>query len=242
MKKYLYSIVFATLILMSATVVKASNEVYYINRENLEMTEREYNNLLGLGFTEEQIYRMDEATFLDNKDLEGSVLNEEGKYYKETTIMRNGIKTYRRDEITKDEALEEVKLQSQGPSTRGPSGNYYDGVFATSIIYIKNKIVGISNSYMRYKTDVTWLTMPSERYNDIIGIGIRPEEVQIYLSAVVFREDWLISGGSYGYTTVCSPKAIVRVDLLYLRYQVDHYLNLMLMFISTLQNKMVLEH
>ena len=76
MKKYLYSIVFATLILMSTTVVKASNEVYYTNRENVEMTEKEYSNLLGLGFTEKQIYRMDEKTFLENKDIEGTVLKE----------------------------------------------------------------------------------------------------------------------------------------------------------------------
>ena len=207
MKKYLYSIVFATLILMSATVVKASNEVYYTNRENIEMTEKEYNNLLGLGFTEKQIYRMDEKTFLDNKDIEGTILNSEDKYYRETTIMRNGIKKYLREEITLQEALEEAELQSQKPSTRGPAGNYYDGVFATTIIHVKNKIVGISNDFMRFKTDVEWLTIPSDRYNDIIGIGIVPSEVQIYLSAVIFREDWKTSGGTYGYTTVCSPKS-----------------------------------
>lgn len=204
MKKYLYSIVLATLILMSTTVVKASNEVYYTNRENIEMTEEEYNNLLGLGFTEKQIYRMDEETFLENKDIEGTVLGETGKYYKQTTIMRNGIKTYIREEITEEEAIAEVALQSQGP-TRGPVGNYYDGVFATYIIYVKSKIVGISNDYMRFKTDVEWLIMPSDRYYDIIGIGIEPDKVYIS-SSIRFRQDWVTTGNTFGNDQICAPK------------------------------------
>lgn len=204
MRKYLYSIVLATLILMSTTVVKASNEVYYTNRENIEMTETEYNNLLGLGFTDKQIYRMDQETFLANKDIQGTVLSEVGKYYKRTTIMRNGIKTYQTEEITEEEAMEEVALQSQEP-TRGPVGTYHDGVFATYVIYVKSKIVGISNTYMRYKVDVEWLTMPSDRYNDIIGIGIESTKVRI-ASSIIFREDWLTSSNVIGYDTICAPK------------------------------------
>ena len=204
MKKYLYSIVLATLILMSTTVVKASNEVYYTNRENIEMTENEYNNLLGLGFTEKEIYRMDETTFLENKDIQGTVLSDQGKYLKQTTIMRNGIKTYRTEEITEEEAMAEVELQSQEP-TRGPSGNYYDGIFATTILYLKTKIIGISNYYMRFKTDVQWLTMPSDRYNDIIGIGIEPAKVRI-ASTIGFREDWVKTNNTFGYDLVCAPK------------------------------------
>lgn len=201
MKKYLYSIVLATLILMSTTVVKASNEVYYTNRENIEMSEKEYYNLIGLGFSEKQIERMDEATFLENKDITATVLGDEGKFLKQTTIMRNGIKTYYIEEITEEEAI----LQSQEP-TRGPAGIYYDGVFATLIIHVQNKIIGISNSTMRFKTDVEWLTMPTDHYNDIIGIGFEPDKVQ-YSSTVKFREDWLTSDNVFGNTTVCAPKS-----------------------------------
>ena len=204
MKKYLYSFVLATLILMSTTVVNASNEVYYTNRDNIEMTESEYNNLLNLGFTEKQIYKMDTDTFLENKDIQATVLGETGKYLKQTTIMRNGIKTYRTEEISKEEAIIEVALQSQQP-TRGPSGNYYDGIFATTVIYLKTKIIGISNTTMRFKTDVTWLTMPSDRYNDIIGIGIEPSKVAIS-STIKFREDWLTIYNTFGYDTICAPK------------------------------------
>ena len=205
MKKYLYSLVFATLILVSTTVVKASNEVYYTNKENIEMTESEYNNLLGLGFTEKQIYRMDEQTFLDNKDIEGTVLSVDEKYIRNYTILRNGITTYHSEEITEEEAINDRKLQSQNPPLRGPAGNYYDGVVATTTIKVKAKIIGISNTRMRFMTDVDWFTIPSYRYNDIIAAGFESSKVQM-ASSVYFRQDWMDGNGNDGYGIGCTPK------------------------------------
>lgn len=204
MKKYLYSFVIATLILMSTTVVKASNEVYYTNRNNIEMKENEYNNLLGLGFTERQIDYMGEEEFLANKDIEGTVLSEASKYYKRTTVIRNGIKLNTIEEITKEEALEEQ--QSHNNPMRGPVGSYYDGVSATSLIEIRSKIIGISNTYMRYKVDSEWLAMPTDRYYDIIGIGLEPLKVEIG-STIVFRENWLTSDDVLGYVNTGYPKS-----------------------------------
>lgn len=207
MKKYLYSIVFATLILVSTTVVKAANEVYYTNKENIEMTEEEYNNLLGLGFTEKQIYRMDEQEFLNNKDIEGTVLSVSEKYFRNYTILRNGITTYRSEEISEEEAIRDRELQAEKIQYRsGPSGNYYDGVVATTTIQVKAKIIGIASTRMRLMTDVDWYTMPSNRYNDIIAAGFESSKVQ-FASTIVFREDWRDNNGNDGYNTVCSPKS-----------------------------------
>ena len=196
MKKYLYSIVFATLILMSTTVVKASNEVYYTNKENIEMTENEYNNLLGLGFTEKQISTMGQEEFLANKDIEGRVLGEARKYYKTTTYMRNGIKTMVRTEISQEEALQAKELHAQNPS-RGPVGNYYNGIFDDSVILNVTRIIGVNNTYMRYKVDNEWYVIPSDRYYDIIGIGIEDNKVQVG-STIVFRQNWTKSDGTDG--------------------------------------------
>ena len=206
MKKYLYSIVFATLILVSTTVVKAANEVYYTNKENIEMTEEEYNNLLGLGFTEKQIYRMDEQEFLNNKDIEGTVLSVSEKYFRNYTILRNGITTYRSEEISEEEAIRDRELQAEKIQYRsGPAGNYYDGVVATTTIQVKAKIIGIASTRMRLMTDIDWYTMPTYRYNDIIAAGFRSTQVQ-FASTIVFREDWRDSNGNDGYTGGCSPK------------------------------------
>lgn len=204
MKKYLYTIVFAALILMNTTVVHASNEVYYINNNNIEMTETEYNNLLGLGFTEKQIYLMDQEEFLDNKDLEGTVLSETLKYIKNTTVMRNGIKYTTTEEITREEAMAEKELQSQGIPNRGPAGNYYDGIIVTTVLATTTKIVGISNTYMRFKTDTEWLTLPSDRYYDIIGVGMEAYNVE-FGSIIVFKEHWTTGGVTYT-ETICYPK------------------------------------
>jgi hypothetical protein len=206
MKKYLYSIVFATLLLMSTTVVNASNEVYYKNKNNIEMTKTEYNNLLGLGFTKNQIERMDQEMFLENKDLIGTVLGEKEEYIKATTVARNGNKYTTFESITKEEAMKEKELQSQNPPSKGPAaGNYYDGMVSSNVILQTSKIVGISSTYMRYMTNTIWLTMPSERYYDIIGLGMESAKVQ-FGSNIVFRKDWTDGSGVDHHDTGCYPK------------------------------------
>ncbi len=203
MKKYLYKIVIASLIIISTTVVKASNEVYYTNMNNIEMTEEEYSRLLGLGFTEKQIEEMDETIYLDNKNISGSVLAEEDKYYINTTVIRNGTKENIVREVTREEALAEK--QSHDLPTRGPVGSYYDGISANYVLEIRTKIIGINNTYMRYKVDSEWLVMPSGRYHAIIGIGIETAKVQIG-STIMFKESWYTSNNVHGYDTTCYPK------------------------------------
>ena len=204
MKKYLYNIVIATLILISTTVVNASNEVYYTNRQNIAMTESEYNNLLGLGFTEKQIELMDEEVFLENKDIEATFLESTDSYQMITTTIRNGIKYQTIREITEEEAMEEKELQSQDP-TRGPAGNYYDGLSYNSVQQITTSIAGISNTRMRFKVDSNWIVIPSERYYDILAIGIEASKVQI-ASTIVCRENWKTTGGVYDYQDTYYPK------------------------------------
>lgn len=202
MKKYLYKVVIASLILMSATVVKATNEVYYTNINNIEMSEKEYNNLLGLGFTQKQIYNMDEEEFLENKDIEGVVLDSNTKYYKRTTVIQNGIKYTTNEELTEEEALR----QSQNLPTRGPSGNYYDGISASIVLQVTARIIGVSNTYMRYKVDSEFLIMPSDRYHDIIGVGLEANKVEIG-STIVFKEKWTDSSNNNAYLSNGYPKS-----------------------------------
>jgi len=205
MKKYLYSIVLATLILMSTTVVNAANEVYYKNRKNIEMTETEYNNLLALGFTERHIEGMNEEEFLANKDLDATLLSSSKKYIKTTTAMRNGIKVTTYREITEEEAMEEKKLQSQNVPNRGPAGNYYDGVYSNSVFAMTVNISSVGSTYMRFMNNAEWIVMPSDRYNDVIGIGIESDKVQMS-TGVIFEENWLTTGGSPGEDETCTPK------------------------------------
>jgi len=204
MKKYLYNIVFAALILMSATVVNASNEVYYTNRKNVEMTETEYNNLLSLGFTEKYISGMNMDEFLANKDLEGTVLSETKKFVKTSTIMRNGIKITVTEEITEEKARE---LQSHKIINRDPAGNYYDGMIMNSVIVMTSIIAGISDTNMRFMNTVEWLVLPTDRYHDIIGIGFDSDKVQ-FDSIIICKQEWEDEDYEIVDDYTCAPKYV----------------------------------
>ena len=207
MKKILYIVGIASLMLFNTAVVNASNEVYYTNRENIEMTEEEYNNLLGLAFSEEQIERMDLEEFLANKDLHGEIIGTEEKLIETTVTIQNGIKTYSNRVISEDEYLQNASMQIQQPTySPNVSGYFYDGLSWTTVRALESFIVSVNDDYMRYKADLKWLQVPSDRYYDIIGVGIEPSKVEI-ASSIVFREDYKTTSSEYGYTKSCSPKS-----------------------------------
>jgi hypothetical protein len=206
MKKFLYMIGVVSILLMHPHVANA--ESFYTNNNGIEMTESEYNNLLNMAFTEDQIERMDYQTFIDNKDLVGSVVADTIKYQKITTTIRNGIKTYAYSEVTEQEAmlgaLQGVGTLNPGVSPNA-SGTFYDGLSWDSYRIMESYIVNFDDVDMRYKVDVRWITMPSDRSYDIIGIGIEPAKVHL-ASLIMFRADWKTGSGDLDFTDVCSPK------------------------------------
>ena len=68
------------LIFMLGPVVVFASE-NYVNYYGIEMNEEEYANLLGLGFTEDEIYHMESEEFNANKDIESSLEAVSTKYY-----------------------------------------------------------------------------------------------------------------------------------------------------------------
>jgi len=206
MRKFLYILTFTTLIIISTTKVNASNEAYYINHENIEMTEQEYNNLRELGFSEGQIYRMDYQTFIDNKDIEATLLSETKQYVKTTITIRNGIKHYSSQIVSENDYLTSMQTHLEEPiNSPNTSGNYYDGISMDQYQILTTMIASVDDDTMRYKLDVEWLDMPSTRSWDIIGIGIEAAKVQV-ASLIMFREDWITTGDYYGHTLDCLPK------------------------------------
>lgn len=201
MKKFLYVVGLASLLLFNYSNVNAANEAYFINKNNIEMTEKEYHNLLAIGFTKQQIDGMSYQTFTDSKDIEGAVVAESTKYIKTTTTMKNGVKSYKyyefssRDEIDSD--IKHKNLRTYG--------SYYDGLSIDEYRILVTKIISLDDDQMMYKLDVDWLTMPTVRSTDIMGIGIEPSKVTIY-SSIYCREDWITTNDEYGYDEVCAPK------------------------------------
>ena len=58
------------------------NAAEYENYYGIEMTNEEYNTLLNLGFSEDEIYYMNEETYLENKDLDATLFSKNKRYYK----------------------------------------------------------------------------------------------------------------------------------------------------------------
>ncbi len=204
LKKILYMFLITALVLFTTTAVQASSEVYYTNREGIQMTQDEYNNLLSVGFTERQIERMDYETFSDNKDIEGTLLSEVRQYVKTTTVMRNGIQHHTSEILTEDEMLEELASRKE-QSSRYASGNYYDGLAYDTYKLVTTRIANIDDNIMRYKIDTDWLEIPSMRSYDIMGIGMESNKVQLY-TTIYFRQDWEKTNGDFGHSTSCAPK------------------------------------
>jgi len=209
MKKFLYMIGLVSLVFTFSTSVDAA--VFFTNSQGIEMTETEYNNLLSLSFTEDQIDRMDYQTFIDNKDMVGEIVASTNKFFKITTTIRNGIKEYSYQEVTEAEATGGAQAQMQGQGQmQGPGyspnadGTFYDGLSIDAYRSMQSYIVSVGD-FMFLKVDVQWLTMPSVRSADIIGIGYESDKVH-RASSINFRSDWKTGNDVLDYTDVCAPK------------------------------------
>ena len=196
MKKTLYISFLILLMISLAKNVKADENIFYTNLYNIEMTEQEYNNLLELGFNENEIYHMTNDIFMDNKDIEATLECETIEYYKVTTVTQNGNTTSTSEIITKDE----YETGSPGPQTRAS----YDGVITTDYKIMRTNISQLSSVQYRYKVTLTWRNMPSKRSYDIIAIGFEPAKVRMY-SDIFFQQQYTTSGGSSSTSVTCIP-------------------------------------
>ena len=97
-KMFAYGIIAVFISIISMGQVNAN---VYENYYGIEMTNSEYNTLLNLGFSEDEIYYMNEETYLENKDLDAKLVVKDNKYYKTTytDLAGNSYTT----EITADE-------------------------------------------------------------------------------------------------------------------------------------------
>lgn len=195
MKFKVFYVVLALLLVFGSYKVNADT-VYYTNSNGIGMTEQQYNNLLQLGFTVDEIYAMDLEMFNDNKDIEATLVSEQYKYYKTTTVTQNGISTSRTEEVSAEEAM------NASVSNNARSG--YDGYIETTYKRLGTTISQIDSDSFRYKTTLEWRQMPSKRSFDIIGIGFQQVLVQ-RTGSIYFRQNYTKTDGTTGTSYVCIP-------------------------------------
>lgn len=151
-------------VVLSIGEVKADE---YENYFGINMNNEEYNTLLNLGFSEDEIYYMDETTFNENKNLDANLVAQNEKYYK--TIYTNLAGESTSVEITEAE-YENQSLINQ----RGTVETEYKKMVST---------LSQNGSKYRYKVSLLWKTMPSKRSYDIIGIGF---DDPVYINSSVY--------------------------------------------------------
>lgn len=175
-KPYLYVLMSLFMFTLYIGETKATT---YENYFGIEMNNEQYNNLLELGFNEDEIYYMDEQTFEDNKDLSATLVAKTEKYYKTIYTDLNG--TTHSLEITKEEYDRQSTLNTRGTVSTG-----YKTMVST--------ISQVSNKF-RYKVTVAWKQIPSVHNYDIIGVGF--EDPVSISGAVNFNYTYALSDGSY---------------------------------------------
>ena len=195
MRKILYT---GFLLLLLGSITPTVNATaYYTNYNNIEMTEQEYQNLVELGFTESEIYQMGNEEFLNNKDINATLVTEKEEYYKVTTITKNGLSTSTSEVISKEQYNKEKN------STNMQTRSTYDGIVETTYKLMRTNISNLNANEYRYKVTLDWQQIPSTRSHDIIAIGFEPALVQLN-SLVYFQQNYTNSSGSHSSIT-CVP-------------------------------------
>lgn len=141
--------------------VSASN---YINYYGISMSDVEYNNLVNLGFLDNEIYYMTQETFDANKNIKSTLVVKDTKYYKTIYTGLDG-ESYS-TEITKSEYENQSMIETH----------------ATVTTEYKTMVTNISQNdsgTIRYKVSVAWNKIPSTRSYDIIGIGFLDARIRI---------------------------------------------------------------
>ena len=118
------------------------------------MTQTEYQTLLNLGFSADEIYHMPKEIFEENKDLlAASLISRTQKYYK--TV----IPTYGSSYVVE---VTEEEYYNHDNNLLSTVETYYNTIIGT---------IAANGSLYRYKEVMAWNSLPSVKSYDVIAIG-----------------------------------------------------------------------
>lgn len=182
MKSLKKNILFVALTIISSLIgITTSNAHEIVNYNNIHMTIDEYMTLLNLGFTEADIYYMNEDTYLNNKDLDATLISQTTRYYKTVYPTYGNSYTV---EVT------EAEYNNSDAEILGIVNTAYKTIVSS---------IAQNGSKYRYNVSVAWKQMPSTHSYDIIGIGFNN---YVYISSsVYFNFTYANSAGTYTTST-----------------------------------------
>ena len=127
----------------------------FINYYNITITGEQYERLLNLGFTDDQIYYMTEEIFDANKDLEATLVARTIKYYK--TVYTSYGNSY-----TVEVTPEEYYSHKDDQELRGSVITNYKTLISS---------ISAVGSYYRFNSNLTWTNIPNVHSYDVQAIG-----------------------------------------------------------------------
>lgn len=158
-----------------------------INYYGIHMTTDEYMTLLNLGFTDDEIYYMDEDIFNENKNLDATLVAQSNKYYKVVTPMYGQSYVV---EVSPSEALNQPENNTLG--------------YVTTQYINEVSTISANGSKYRYKNTVNWLNIPENKSFDVIAIGFINS---VFIdSNVYFRFSYADSSGTWHNSTLYYDK------------------------------------
>ncbi len=150
------------------------NAKSFTNSNNILINEKEYQNLLSLGFSDLEIEMMEEKQFEENKNLHGEIVSVDTKYFKTISSDNQVYSTNRLDNNIENKVIEISKEEYDaynGENEYNISPLANPAIKETNYKKLTTTLVKINNRY-RVKNDLHWKTMPSTRSNDINAVRI----------------------------------------------------------------------
>ena len=161
--KKILALIICLLSVTNIEVFALDSDNTIVNNNNIFITEIEYQNLLNLGFTDNEIMNMSLKEFEENKILQGEIVSQNTIYMDEqNNILNNNASVF----------------------------GFQTGYIETASKKMTTTIISVNGKY-RYKITLEWKKMPSTRSYDIIGIGI-DTNVKIN-SAIYFQQNFCYS-------------------------------------------------
>lgn len=133
------------------------------NANGLSISAEEYQRLLTLGFTDEEITNMDQEELEMNKELSGELTTATTQYLK--------IIDPTSPEIDSQSQVQVLSEQTYNYEVDNYVEDASDGT-TTSYKKMTTTITKLSTNSYRLKNSVTWSRIPATRHVDVTGVGI----------------------------------------------------------------------
>ena len=208
--------------ILTPSVFAATDKIVMINNHEISITQKQYNNLLSLGFTDYQIKSMEQEEFDANKNLTAEVVAKNSKYIKvleyydvdEYNAYYNedgSVRAVRSSknppspikveevELTKEQYELESSVKSlpqrvtMDSNTR--NGEIGEATVDTAYKTMQTAILKLGTGQYRARNDLVWTQMPANRGEDLLTTEVGTNVVPID-STKYGKQIWTMCSGS----------------------------------------------